>query len=308
MVKKTTEQYIKEAKKVHGNKYDYSLVKYKRSNEKIKIICPIHGEFLQNPRNHLERHGCYKCGRNMITEEQFIEQANKIHNNKYDYSLVNYVNSSKKVKIICPEHGIYKQSPGKHLAGQSCKKCMKYKLRKHFQLPKKEVIKRAKKVHGDKYDYSLIDYKNLHDKVDILCPKHGIFPQELNSHIRGGHGCPKCACSKYNSKASNNWLDEKKVYNREVPLNMKNGKQYIVDGFDEENNIVYEFFGDFFHGNPEIYDLNDFNKRIKVKFGILYNKTIDKIKHLIMDGYNVIYKWETLPHDIGFGEQDEEKQ
>jgi hypothetical protein len=109
----TAERFIEKAKQVHGDKYDYSLVEYKNMKTKVKIICPIHGEFWQTPSDHLQKHGCGECGllknakENAKTTEQFVKDAKKIHGDKYDYYFVNYINNHTKVGIICREHGVF---------------------------------------------------------------------------------------------------------------------------------------------------------------------------------------------------------
>ena len=108
MAKLTTEEFIAKAKAVHGNRYDYSQVKYVDSKTKVCIICKDHGEFWQSPEKHLSGQGCEKCFRESLTKryslgkERFIEKANVVHDGKYDYSEVEYVNSLTPVKIICP--------------------------------------------------------------------------------------------------------------------------------------------------------------------------------------------------------------
>jgi hypothetical protein len=120
--------FIEKANKIHNNFYDYSLVEYKDSTTKIKIICPIHGIFEQTPNAHLSNKNCYKCtGTPKKTTETFINEANNIHKNKYDYSLTNYQNNSFKVSIICKIHGIFKQTPAAHLRGQGCPICRESK-------------------------------------------------------------------------------------------------------------------------------------------------------------------------------------
>jgi hypothetical protein len=127
--KLTTERFIEKAKEVHGNKYNYSKVEYIFSQKKVTIICSIHGEFEQRPNDHLMGKGCYLCGKisssnkNSSTLEEFISKAKEIHISKYDYSLVKYINTQTKVKIICPVHGIFHQTPHKHLSGNGCPKC-----------------------------------------------------------------------------------------------------------------------------------------------------------------------------------------
>lgn len=124
MKKLTTDEFIKRAKDIHNNKYDYSLVNYKNCREKVKIICPIHGEFEQTPQNHLKGQGCPRCSGRKKTADDFIKKAKQVHGDKYDYSKVEYINQIKKVKIICPEHGEFEQSP-KYRIGKKmgCPKC-----------------------------------------------------------------------------------------------------------------------------------------------------------------------------------------
>ena len=123
---KSTEQFIKEAKNIYGNKYDYRLTEYKGNKIKIKIICKIHGIFEQLPINHLKKQECCPyCNGKKKNIEEFIKKANLIHNNKYDYTLVVYINANTPIKIICPVHGEFKQLYRKHLQGQGCPKCRK---------------------------------------------------------------------------------------------------------------------------------------------------------------------------------------
>ena len=127
----TTEDFIENARKVHSDKYDYSLTNYISAKTKVKIICPVHGVFEQTPCGHLSGRGCKKCsGKNKLTTEEFIDQARKVHGDKYDYSLVNYVNCRTKVKIICPIHGVFEQTPQSHLKGNGCKYCKNYSAEK----------------------------------------------------------------------------------------------------------------------------------------------------------------------------------
>ena len=108
---KNTEEFIKAAQEIRGDKYDYSLVNYKRMDVKVKIICPIHGEFEITPDRHLRsKFGCPFCGLKQGTKESFIQKAKEIHGDKYDYSLVDYKNNQNKIKIICPKHGLFYKS------------------------------------------------------------------------------------------------------------------------------------------------------------------------------------------------------
>ena len=197
MKKITTEEFIKKAREIHGDKYDYSKSQYNGYNEKLCIVCPEHGEFWQTPMHHLYRkQGCHLCngGVNLSTEE-FIEKAKKIHGSKYDYSKVKYVNNRTKVCIICPEHGEFWQTPNSHLNGNGCFDCSYIERGLKRNSSAKEFIEKAHKVHGDKYDYSKVEYDKAIKKVCIICPKHGEFWQTPNCHLNG-QGCPKCNQSK----------------------------------------------------------------------------------------------------------------
>lgn len=258
----TTETFIEKSRKVHGDKYDYSKSVYKGPHTKICIICPEHGEFWQDPYSHMKGFGCKKCAavkrynddvdkyrklflknahekcgdkydyskmnyvnsstpviitcpnhgdfkvyptnflaiggcpccikehnrdiKRQIYQERFIKKANEIHNGKYDYSKVNYVNAYKTVDIICPKHGVFKQSPLHHLNGEGCPKCA------NNVMSQEEFIEKSKEIHGDKYDYSKVKYIKRGIKVEIVCPKHGSFFMTPIHHL-GGEGCPKCA-------------------------------------------------------------------------------------------------------------------
>ena len=126
----TTQEFIEKAKEIHGDKYDYSKVDYINTKTKVIIICKIHGEFIQKPNSHLINHGCPQCGINSqslsltLTKEEFIEKAKEVHEDKYDYSKVNYINSFTKVIIICKIHGEFKQIPHSHLINHGCSKCV----------------------------------------------------------------------------------------------------------------------------------------------------------------------------------------
>ena len=207
-----SEKFIIDAKKIHENKYDYSLVDYINNKSKVKIICPTHGEFEQIPEDHSSGHGCRKCaGDNQrilkqSNTEEFTTKAYKIHENKYDYSLVDYVISSIKVKIICPIHGEFEQTPNAHLRGKGCPKCAGDKTRVRCQSNTEDFTTKADKIHENKYDYSLVDYKNAHTKIKIICPIHGEFEQTPNSHL-SGQGCHKCKGDKLRILSTQKWCE-----------------------------------------------------------------------------------------------------
>jgi very-short-patch-repair endonuclease len=273
--------FIENSKIKHNDKYDYSLVEYKNNITKVIIVCKEHGEFKQVPSSHLRGQGCPKCyGNQKSNSIDFIKSSNLIHREKYDYSLVKYINNITKVEIICKEHGKFLQSPINHLCGTGCPKC--YGNEKSNT---DEFIEKSNVIHNDKYDYSLVKYINNKSKVRIICNKHGEFEQTPSSHL-SYNGCPKCG-NKCGLK-ENKWLDLLSISDRQVRIG-----RYIVDGYDTETNTIYEFNGDYWHGNPDKYKKDDINTSCKKSFGELYEKTLQKENKLKELGYNIISIWES---------------
>jgi hypothetical protein len=195
MKKLTTEEFIKKSKSIHGDKYDYSLVEYKGTNQKIKIVCKKHGEFLQRSSAHTNGQGCMECRlENRRTGlYEFLERSIEKHGDKYDYSSVKeYKNSKTKVSIICQKHGEFKISSDKHLSGQGCAECKKLGLQ--------GFIEKAKLIFGTKYDYSLVNYTNNKATVDIICKEHGVYKRRIQDHL-SGIGCPECSYDKFRISA-----------------------------------------------------------------------------------------------------------
>lgn len=191
--KVTTQDFIDRARAVHGDKYGYAFSVYQSSREKVMIHCPEHGIFEQKANNHLKGNGCPGCfGTKKHTNESFIEKAVEIHGHKYDYSLVEYSGTHSKVTIICKEHSVFEQSPASHLGGKGCPKCKGVAASKAKRSTTEEFTEKARKLHGDRYDYSLVDYVNAATKVKIVCPEHWVFFQTPTSHLQGS-GCPGCA-------------------------------------------------------------------------------------------------------------------
>jgi hypothetical protein len=259
-----TEEFIKKVRMIHGNKYDYSKVNYINNRTKVEIICPEHGSFMQIPYHHSKGCGCPICSKNKrLSFDEFLIKAIKKHDDKYDYTLCSYINMHKKIKIICPKHGIFEQCPSNHLK-YGCLLCKKSK-----KMDTKSFIDKSLDIHGDKYDYSEVEYINSKIKVKIYCKSCGeYFLQIPGNHINKKHGCPICgnknrrlkriyeiSKSKFNGEqiipSFNKNTDiifglimEETGYNIQHAMN--GGEYYIkelgywVDGYDKENNTVYE--------------------------------------------------------------------
>jgi hypothetical protein len=184
-------QFLMRCKKMHGDRYDYSKTSYTTSKSKITVICAVHGEFEQIANEHMIGRGCAKCYGRGLTGDEFILEARKLHGEKFDYSLVKYKGKSSPIRIICPKHGEFEQSPKAHLRGHGCNKCGAEIRAQKKTLTKEQFIELAKAKHGDKYDYSASVYTKANNNLTIICPNHGEFEQRAAEHTSGS-GCPTC--------------------------------------------------------------------------------------------------------------------
>jgi hypothetical protein len=226
----TTETFIVEAIKIHGDRYDYSDVDYKTSRIPVEIICKVHGSFFQAPAHHIHhRSGCTQCNRgksrNTIT---FIEDARKIHGDRYDYSNVNFKNMNALVSIGCQIHGAFQIRPKSHIDQRhGCRKCGSIqnglRLRKNLD----EFVSQALKIHGTVYSYDFVDYINTDTHMKITCKTHGNFKQTPANHLHG-QGCPKCnrfrdGLGGYSWEYFANYIDEREkaavLYMAEFKIN-----------------------------------------------------------------------------------------
>lgn len=274
----TTKDFIERAKKAHGDKYDYSKVEYINSQTKVCIICPVHGEFWQWPNDHIRGVGCRFCyGNEKMTTEEFIKRAKKVHGDKYDYSKVEYKGNNKsKVCIICPVHGEFWQRPNDHLSGYGCLYCGNNIIK-----TTERFIEESKKVHGNKYDYSKVEYNGARKKVCIICPEHGEFWQEPINHLHGA-SCPYCNCGKKSKMETNikNELEKNNInFEQQKTFDwLKYKKKLYLDFYLLEYNIAIEVQGDqhfvpvkHFGGNE------DFKLR----------KERDKVKKMLCEQHNI---------------------
>ena len=193
MRKSNTEEFIKKAKFIHGNKYDYSLVQYLNNKTKVEIICNIEGHknFMQTPDAHINiGNGCPECKKCKLSysTDTFIKKANKVHSNYYTYQSTVYTLAGNAVTVTCPVHGDFSVRANQHLAGQICMKCDIANKTKSVE----EYLLEAAAIHNDKYDYSLVNYTTSKEQIRIVCPMHGEFKQRASDHLAGA-SCPSCA-------------------------------------------------------------------------------------------------------------------
>lgn len=251
-------EFINRALDIHGELYDYSLVEYKNISTKVELICKEHGSFFIRPSHHIYRkQGCPVCaGRH--TYRSYTLKASEIHDFKYDYTKTIYTGSKNDVVIICPIHGEFSQRADHHLAGRGCKACAYDTLSDKFTYNTETFIRKARKVHKNKYDYSNTVYNKSCDVVEIICPLHGSFYQQPNNHL-SGKGCIECA-----------------------KTNFCNPIDYSI-AFDTSNIYIINVFNDFEH----FYKVGIANNGVKRRFcesNMPYNYEV--IREVKMSGYN----------------------
>ena len=273
---------ITKFQKVHGDKFDYSKVSYSTAKTRVIVACKEHGDFLITPNNHLSGYGCPKCvGRGFTKEEnlsRFIHDAHKIHNNKYDYSLVDL--SDQKLIIICPIHGKFTQSKIGHITNKSgCPQCGIIQKGLSCRLSKDAFIEKANATHNNRYTYDNTVYKGAHKKVSITCKTHGEFAVTPANHWSNGIGCPSC----FNSNPSKgeviiyDWLTEHNIpfeSQKSFPdLYYKSKKGRLkYDFFIPSQNLLIEFDGEY-HYNPI-----SFSKIISADDQLALTQIRDKLK------------------------------
>lgn len=262
--KKTTEEFREELKQLFPN---LELIgDYINDKSYITVKCTIHDyTFNTKPVWLRHGHGCKKCYderrgstlRNNL--DDVISRAIKIHGDKYDYSkITSYKNGHTKVPIVCPKHGVFMMTLNHHISGQGCPKCAgKHKTTE-------EVINEFKKIHGDKYDYSKVEYVNNKTKVTIICPKHGEFLQTPDKHLLG-EGCPMCRRSKLET-AVEKFLTENNYKFEEQQKFDWLGKQSL-DFYLLDYNVAIECQGEQHfkeYRGKRMFKKNDLNGRIKL--------------------------------------------
>ena len=278
--------FIDRCNKAHNFYYDYSATKYISMRFMINIICPIHGKFEQKPQSHINGHGCVNCYYDSlkIIFNDFVKKANYIHNSLYEYLM--FDDNNKNIILLCKKHGKFKQNKFNHLNGRGCRKCAVEKDKYNNFI----FIEKSNIIHKNIFDYSKVNYITNNIKIIIICKLHGEFEQ-LPSHHMNGVGCPKC--SNMISKLEIKWLDSLNIPNSFRNKIVKiNNRSFKPDAIDINKKIIYEFYGDFWHGNPKMYNSNYINSVVKKSFGELYSKTLEKEKFIKQNGYNIISIWE----------------
>jgi hypothetical protein len=249
------------------------------------------------------KQGCPICFReHRRWNPEFVDIARRLHGDKYDYSIIKAARIDGKVQVVCCSHGPFWVRPADHInekKRQGCPKCWEEVRQSRLTtsnrrraLSNDEFIHRAMAVHSDQYDYEHCEYIGLKHSVAITCPVHGVFWQKAYIHLDGS-GCSRCA-NVATSKLERQWLTSLGIpeacWHRKLSLPPS---FVIVDGIDITGTIVYEFLGDFWHGNPDTYDQSAINPRTRTTFGELWAATQMRLKKIEAAGYQTITMWES---------------
>lgn len=286
------QSFVKRCIQKYGIFYSYDFVKYNTLEDKVKIICPIHGQFIQRADYHLTYPAaCIGCREDKLAKRR-KEKCLSVHGNKYNYSKTDFYSGVKKsLIIICDIHGEFYQTLDKHYRGRGCWSCGGSRRK-----TQEEFLSEAKEIHGEKWNYSKSIYDNYEDKIIIICDKHGEFLQTPHNHIKGKQGCPTCVHRI--SIGETEWLNSLGIPNDEFHRNVLiplNGRKIKADGYVASTNTIYEYYGDYYHGNPKIYKgdkIYDINPHTKLTYMELYRRTISKEIAIQKAGFNLVCIWE----------------
>jgi len=244
------EYHISKANIIHNNKYDYSLIKeYKGVMEKYPIICPSHGMWEVTLDNHNnKKSGCPKCRGLGFTKQEKINQANEVHNNEYDYSLIKTLDlkTNQRVEIkhkIC--ENIFSNTWDNHInKKQKCPNCVVYGRKKHTL---KSIKEKILSLNNNGYEYDWDSYEGYYKKINIKCPKHDWFDQQISNHLMG-QKCPKCVRSIGEEKIENilkekniNFITQKTF---KGCINPKTGYNLRFDFYIPHINLCIEYDGE----------------------------------------------------------------
>jgi hypothetical protein len=280
----TTSSFIEESKKIHKNKYNYSLVEYINAKSKVKIVCPVHGIFEQTPNKHKLGCGCRYCANNIkYSTKEFIENAILKHGNLYNYHKVNYISREIKVEIECKKHGFFLQYPFDHINSKGCKKCGYYSSALKQKTHLDDFINKSNLIHNYKYGYNLVSFKNLHNKVKIVCKKHGVFFQTAKHHM-DGQGCKKC--SKQGSSNIETSIADSLSSLCDIQKNIKNIISTELDIYIPDKQTAIEINGIYWHSDkflPNNYHYKKFMecKSKNIQLIQIFEDTIINNKQLV---------------------------
>ena len=306
---KRNETYLERLNEKYGNQYEWLTTDFgDYYADYVEFICKKHGNVKQTLSVLLntedeDGYACQKCKkersniRQSYTLEEAINKAKTIENCKYyDFKYVTeWLGVKHKYKFVCTKHGCeFEQTFDSLLNNQAngCKDCIVERLKAQDNLGVEDFIKQARKVHGERFDYSKVEYVNYKTPVCIICDKHGEFWQTPGNHLNGC-GCQKCRNSRLETKVRTILENNNIEYIQEKSLRDLTGKMFgdtpqRIDFFIPKHNICIECQG-LQHFKPV-----KFNNKMPDELCIdNYNKCVplDKFKYesLTEEKYNIVY-------------------
>lgn len=301
MKKLTEKQAIERFNSIYGDRYDYSVMGYTNWVNNITVGCRIHGLFSVSPHHHYRGSECRKCLGYVYDRDSFIFKSGMRHKNKYDYSLSDYNGSKSKIIIICPTHGSFNQLPNDHLGGKGCRKCATDIASENYTIKIEEAKNRMMERYKGKYSYDLyIKQVPTHEKISIVCWKHGVFHMTIANHMTNGHGCRKCALDvhigSYNETLMNRYPEKYKnkecffyIFQIEVDrklfkLGISNSpKRRLSHCHGKDRKIILSI-------KSNVYDCVFLEKKVfdmyaskRMTYGVLGGRT----EHFLLDRYDI---------------------
>lgn len=246
----TQDDFLNRCQERHPDEgYTYEHCHYVRSNVKVAITCPIHGDFLMQPCHFVNGEGCPKCASNhLMTQDEFIRRAREIHGDKYRYDHAVYVGWNYPITITCPIHGDFTQHCGNHLKGMGCKECMKERFSRDNKISHDDFMRQLTPIMNPLWDYSQVRYVDRLHKVKMICPKHGEFMKRPQNLLIGG-GCPRCRRKvSTGERQVATWMESmgyKVVRNDRVVIAPKE-----LDIWAPDERVAIEYCGDYWHRLP----------------------------------------------------------
>jgi hypothetical protein len=298
--------FIEKTNNKYPNCFDFSKVKYINKDTKVELIClKCKSNFYilpsqLNTKNNIV--GCQKCNIKNRAINRSLTKENILSRIQKNWKVIdwnNYINSASYINIKCDICGIEHSSIINNLVkGLGCYNCYNKRRGNTLRLTKEKVIEKFNLIWGNEYDYSKVEYVSMWHKIKVVCKIHDYFFVSPHDHI-DRVGCKKCS-KKFCSKLQIDWIKFMEIrYNTKIiHAYSENGEykipktRYRADGYSEELNMIFEFHGDYYHGNPKFYNKNDYNKVCKKTFGELYEKTIKKEEKIKELGYTLITIWE----------------
>lgn len=300
----TIDRVIHESKEIHGVEYIFDNAIYVNHSTKMELACTLHGVFYKTPNLLLtNKQGCPSCGyikggeKSIKDPQTIIARFNEIHSNFYNYDHAIFGDNKKPITIECPDHGFFTQLISNHYKC-GCPTCgVESSAAAKIKMTQDEYIEAVAAKFPNMYTYEKVKFTLLADKITVTCIKHGDFVVTASDHLRKGRGCKKCKSASLSSIKGNSWLDDIDeklgiVLEREYYIPERPNRP--VDGYDHVTNTVYQFHGDYFHGNPmKFTDQSALNTRVGKTYGEIFDNSCRLDRELIQFGYNIEIMWET---------------